>query len=30
MKREIIPGTQDYELIYERFYQEELTRRGML
>jgi len=30
MKREIIPGTQDYELIYERLYQEELTRRGML
>ena len=30
MKREIIPGTQDYELIYERLYKEELTRRGML
>jgi len=30
MKLEIIPGTQDYELIYERLYQEELTRRGML
>jgi len=30
MEREIIPGTQDYELIYERLYQEELARRGML
>ncbi len=30
MKREVIPGTQDYELIYERLYQEELARRGML
>jgi len=30
MQREIIPGTQDYELLYERFYQEELSKRGML
>jgi len=30
MKKEVIPGTQDYELLYERFYQEELSRRGML
>ena len=30
MKKEVIPGTQDYELLYERFYQEELIRRGML
>lgn len=30
MEREIIPGTQDYELLYERLYQEELVRRGML
>lgn len=30
MKREVIPGTQDYELLYERFYQEELSKRGML
>lgn len=30
MKREIIPGSQDYELLYERFYQEELSKRGML
>ena len=30
MQREVIPGTEDYDLLYERFYQEELTRRGML
>ncbi len=30
MKKEVIPGTQEYELLYERFYQEELIRRGML
>jgi len=30
MKKEVIPGTQDYELLYERFYQEELSKRGML
>lgn len=30
MEREIMPGTQDYELLYERLYQEELVRRGML
>lgn len=30
MEREIIPGTQDYELLYERLYQEELSKRGML
>jgi len=30
MKKEVIPGTQEYELLYERFYQEELSRRGML
>jgi hypothetical protein len=30
MDREIIPGTQDYELLYERLYQEELAKRGML
>jgi len=29
MSREIIPGTEDYELLYERYYQEELTKRGM-
>lgn len=30
MQREIIPGSQDYELMYERLYQEELSKRGML
>ncbi|KIM09478.1 MAG: competence protein [Sulfurovum sp. FS08-3] len=30
MKREVIPGTQEYELIYERLYEEELKKRGML
>ncbi len=30
MKKEVIPGSQDYELLYERFYEEELLRRGML
>ena len=30
MQKEVIPGSQDYELLYERFYQEELIKRGML
>ncbi|WP_457607132.1 DUF507 family protein [Nitratifractor sp.] len=30
MEREVIPGSQDYELLYERLYEEELRRRGML
>ncbi len=30
MQKEVIPGSQDYELLYERFYQEELSKRGML
>jgi len=30
MKKETIPGSQDYELLYERLYQEELIKRGML
>ena len=30
MKREVIPGTQDYELLYERLYEEELGKRGMI
>jgi hypothetical protein len=25
-----LPGSQDYELLYERLYQEELIKRGML
>jgi uncharacterized protein len=30
MKREVIPGTDDYEIIYEKYYKEELSKRGML
>ncbi len=30
MEREVIPGSQDYELLYERLYEEELRRRGMI
>ena len=30
MEKEVIPGSQDYELLYERLYQEELAKRGML
>jgi len=30
MTKEIIPGSDDYEMLYERLYQEELVRRGML
>ena len=30
MKKEYIPGSVEYELIYERLYEEELKKRGML
>ncbi len=30
MKREVVPGSQDYELLYEKLYEEELAKRGML
>jgi len=30
MKKEVVPGSHEYELIYERFYEEELKKRGML
>ena len=30
MEKEVVPGSQDYELLYERYYQEELSKRGML
>jgi len=30
MKKEYIPGTLEYDLIYEKLYQEELVRRGMM
>jgi hypothetical protein len=30
MEKEVIPGSQEYEILYERFYEEELRRRGMI
>lgn len=30
MDKETIPGSQEYELLYEKFYEEELSKRGML
>ena len=30
MKKEYVPGSVEYELLYERLYEEELRRRGML
>lgn len=30
MKKEYIPGSVEYELVYERLYKEELRRRGMM
>jgi len=30
MEKEVVPGSPDYELLYERFYQAELLKRGML
>jgi len=29
-KRKIIPGTEDYDLVYERLYEEELIKRGLI
>ncbi len=29
-KRKLIPGTDDYDLVYQRLYEEELTRRGLM
>ena len=28
-KRKIIPGTDDYEILFEKLYREELTKRGL-
>ena len=28
-KRELIPGTEDYDLVYQKLYQEELIRKGL-
>ena len=30
MKRKLIPGTEDYNAVFERLYREELRRKGML
>ena len=30
MQKEVVVGSQEYELLYERLYQEELVKRGML
>jgi hypothetical protein len=30
MEKEYVPGSVEYELIYERLYEEELKKRGML
>jgi len=30
MEKEIIPGSQEYELLYDRLSKEELIRRGMM
>ncbi len=30
MEKEVVPGSTEYELLYEKLYQEELSRRGML
>ncbi len=29
-KEELLPGSNDYEILYEKYFQEELNRRGML
>lgn len=29
-KRKLIPGTEEYELVFERLYEEELRKKGML
>lgn len=29
-KRKLIPGTEDYDLVYHRLYEEELIRRGLI
>ncbi|MCR4942496.1 MAG: DUF507 family protein [Campylobacter sp.] len=29
-KRKLIPGTEEYDLVFERLYQDELKKRGML
>jgi hypothetical protein len=29
-KRKLIPGTEDYDLIFKRLYEEELIKKGLL
>lgn len=29
-KRKLIPGSEEYELVFDKLYQEELRKRGML
>lgn len=29
-KRKIIPGTEEYEIVFEKLYEEELSKRGMM
>ena len=29
-KQKLIPGTEEYELVFEKLYEEELRKRGML
>ena len=29
-KRKLIPGTEEYDIVFERLYEDELRKRGML
>ena len=29
-KRKLIPGTEDYDVVYHRLYEEELIKRGLI
>ena len=29
-KRKVVPGSEEYDLIFEKLYEEELKRRGMM
>ena len=30
LEKEVLPGSEEYEILYERYFKEELSRRGML
>jgi len=30
LEKEVMPGSEEYEILYERYFQEELTRRGLI